>query len=44
MNGIELRSFSHFQIITRIAYLDLSRNLETTKDDLILNSTPENRL
>ena len=29
MNGTELRSFSHFQILTRIAYLDLSRNLET---------------
>ena len=28
MNGTELRSFSHFQILTRIAYPDLSRNLE----------------
>ena len=28
MNGRELRSFSHFQILTWIAYLDLSRNLE----------------
>ena len=28
MNGIELRSFSHFQILTWIAYSDLSRNLE----------------
>ena len=28
MNGTELRSFSHFQILTRIAYSDLSRNLE----------------
>ena len=28
MNGTELRSFSYFQILTWIAYLDLSRNLE----------------
>ena len=28
MNGTELRSFSHFQILTWIAHLDLSRNLE----------------
>ena len=28
MNGTELRSFSHFQILTSIAYSDLSRNLE----------------
>ena len=28
MNGTELRSFSHFQILTWIAYSDLSRNLE----------------
>ena len=28
MNGTELRSFSHFQILTWIGYLDLSRNLE----------------
>ena len=28
MNGTELRSFSHFQILTKIAYPDLSRNLE----------------
>ena len=28
MNGTELRSFSHFQILTWTAYLDLSRNLE----------------
>ena len=28
MNGAELRSFSHFQIFTWIAYPDLSRNLE----------------
>ena len=28
MNGTELRSFSHFQILTGIAYSDLSRNLE----------------
>ena len=28
MNGSELRSFSHFQILTWIAYSDLSRNLE----------------
>ena len=28
MNGTELRSFSHFQIFTWIAYPDLSRNLE----------------
>ena len=28
MNGTELRSFSHFQILTCIGYSDLSRNLE----------------
>ena len=30
MNGTELRSFSHFQILTWIAYSDLSRNLENS--------------
>ena len=34
MNGAELRSFSHFQYLTWIAYSDLSRNLENW---LILN-------
>ena len=28
MNGTELRNFSHFQILIRIAEPDLSRNLE----------------
>ena len=28
MNGTDLRSFSDFQILTKIAYPDLSRNLE----------------
>ena len=28
MNGTELRSFSHFQIFTKITYGDLSRKLE----------------
>ena len=28
MNGTELRSFSHFQSLTKIAYLDHSRNPE----------------
>ena len=28
MNGTELRTFSHFQILTLIAYSDLSKNLE----------------
>ena len=28
MNGTELRSVSHFQILTKIAYPDLSRKLE----------------
>ena len=28
MNGTELRSFSHFQILTWFGYSDLSRNLE----------------
>ena len=28
MNGTELRSFSHFQILTKIAYPDLSRKIE----------------
>ena len=27
-NGTELRSFRHFQLLTKITYLDLSRNLE----------------
>ena len=31
MNGTELRSFSHFQILTKIAYTDLSRNVEIDK-------------
>ena len=29
MNGRDLRSFSNFQILTKIAYADLSRNLQT---------------
>ena len=28
MNGTELKSFSHFQILTKITYPDLSRKLE----------------
>ena len=28
MNGTELRSFNHFQVLTCIAYSDLRRNLE----------------
>ena len=28
MNGTELRSFIHFQILTWIAYSDFSRNLD----------------
>ena len=28
INGTELRSFSHFEILTWIGYSDLSRNLE----------------
>ena len=28
MNGTELKSFSHFQILTKIAYQDLGKNLE----------------
>ena len=28
MNGKELRSFSHYQILTNIAYSDLSSQLE----------------
>ena len=28
MNGKELRSFSYYQILTKIAYLDLSRKHE----------------
>ena len=28
MNGTELRSFSYFQILTKIAYLDRSRKLD----------------
>ena len=30
MNGTVLRSFSHFQYLTRIAFPDLSRNLENS--------------
>ena len=28
MNGTELRSFSHYQILSKIVYPDLSRKLE----------------
>ena len=28
MNGTELRSFSHFQILTKLAFPDLGRNLQ----------------
>ena len=28
MNGTELRSFSHFEILTKIAFPDLGRNLQ----------------
>ena len=28
MNGTELRGFSHFEILNKIAYPDLSRNLQ----------------
>ena len=28
MNGNELRSFRHYQILTKIAYKDLSKKLE----------------
>ena len=28
MNGKELRSYSHYQIVTKIAYLDIRRNLD----------------
>ena len=39
MNGTELRSFSHFQILTWIAYSDLSRNFEKlTNFDVCLHS------
>ena len=31
MNGTELRSYSHFQILTWIVYSDLSRNLQIDK-------------
>ena len=30
MNRTELRSFSHFQILSEIPYPDLSRNLESS--------------
>ena len=30
MNGTELRSYGDFQILTRIAYPDLSRNVENS--------------
>ena len=29
MSGTELRSFSHYQILTKIAYPDLTRKLES---------------
>ena len=28
MNGTELKSFSHFQILSKIVYMDLSGNLQ----------------
>ena len=31
MNGTELRSFSPFQVLTEIAYPDLSRKLENSQ-------------
>ena len=31
MNGKELRSFSDYQILTKIGYPDLSRNLQIDK-------------
>ena len=31
MNGKELRSFSHFQNLTKIAYSDLAENLKIDK-------------
>ena len=31
INGTELRSFSHFQILTKIRYPDLKRNLQIDK-------------
>ena len=34
MNGKELRSFSHYQILTELPYLDISRKLEN--ESLIL--------
>ena len=30
MNGTELRCFSDYEVLTSIAYLDLSRNLENS--------------
>ena len=30
MNGTELRSFSHFQILSQFGYTDLSRKLENS--------------
>ena len=38
MNGTELRSFSHFQILTKIAYPDLSRYLQIDKFRIFFQS------
>ena len=38
MNLKELRSFSHFQILTKIAYTELSRNLQIVYFEVCLHS------
>ena len=36
MNGTELRSFSHFQILTKIGYPDLAEILKLTNFEVCL--------
>ena len=38
MNGTELRTFSHFQILTKIAYLTLSEIFKLTNFEVCLHS------
>ena len=38
MNGTELKGFSHFQILPKIGYPDLSRNFKLTNFEVCLHS------
>ena len=38
MNGTELRSFSDLQILTKITYTEIGRNLQIAKSEVCLHS------